>query len=1168
MTKKFYFLTALLLTVAVALSVAAETVTIPTADGTFIDWRKCDLQNAQVENNGENIGSTHGNTVATFTIQNDTQQDFILTFKTAANNLTGEIDVTLTNSSDSKVFEKVAQIKNTGSWYFNGSETVHTYLISQLPADTYTLKFATKSTTSSYAGNWGYLQLLATDSYNKAPGTIGIATGTYNGPKLENNNTNVGYVSNDGTASYSFICSEGGVYKMTTPMRKYGDGTIHVTVTNDETGNVEADGTWTVDANTSDYADVDIPIDGELTTGLKILQLSFATENSFLCNYKDITMTRIANHYAKIAGVTVTGQETTSAEGCDWFIQLPASYNATTTFSVDAKYGTVAASSEGVEITDNGNGTFTLATPTPGTTISVTLTLTPADGTISGKTIYTLKLFRIGEISIVDATVDGVAIGEELLATLNDKLAAEYQNVYTTMPAVKMQCVDGTWFEPVAATEEKPNPVIDGAKATYTFHITMADKEKDYTLTIDGVHIYNKEEGDETVDIKANGGTIENNTWSNGIYTLTTNSLDSYNEFFKMNGSSYTLSLPAGVVVKQLIMKDCSNNYANNDARLTAVTSEGATAYIPADNKYYHSSEGPKHDIIVNIDHHTAGADIVLTQPKLGQPMAWIQLTIEKQNPGTAPKKTGESVTVNGNHAVVAVSFDREIAGDVTASVLNGSAVESTVTAEGGAATLYFAVWNLDYNQQYTLTIAPGAVKDAFGNANTEAVEVVVKTDAKTVVAQAAYDFVIGTVDELKAAFTAVNESNTKADADRKVIFIKNGDYNLGDFVGQGKSCAQLKCYNVSLIGESREGVIIHGDADGISNPVLNLRDRSGFYLQDLTVRNDRDFGNGLFNGGVAVAIYGGDKTVMKNVCMQSNQDTQVTGHRGYFEDCKIHGTVDFICGGGDNFYSNTDLILENREGDVISAPSTSSAHKWGYVFDHCTIMPAEGATVVTDGSWNLGRPWQNEPRTYYLYTKMDVLPSAGGWASMGALVTHFYEYASIDKDGNVVDLSVRKNSPTSTNTYVPVLTDEEAQKYTLENVLGGTDSWLPTEECAETAAPVVSVNDEKVLSWQAVEDARCYVILKDGNYVANVATTSWQAPENGIYTVRSANKNGGLFGTSAEVEVKDATGIIEARSKREEASCEIYNLNGQRVANGQLKKGLYIVNGKKTAIK
>ena len=92
-------------------------------------------------------------------------------------------------------------------------------------------------------------------------------------------------------------------------------------------------------------------------------------------------------------------------------------------------------------------------------------------------------------------------------------------------------------------------------------------------------------------------------------------------------------------------------------------------------------------------------------------------------------------------------------------------------------------------------------------------------------------------------------------------IFIKNGDYDFGS------EEQRLTAYNVSLIGESRDGVMLHGNRDGISNPVLNLRDRTGFYLQDLTVRNDNNFGKEE-KGGVAVAIYGGDKTAMKNVRM------------------------------------------------------------------------------------------------------------------------------------------------------------------------------------------------------------------------------------------------------------------------------------------------------------
>ena len=905
-------------------------ISIPTTTGNYILWNddNATIENATVENDGANIGSTRANTVATFAIGNSTKQDYVLTFATAANGLTGEIEVTLTNANNVKVLNKVAQVKNTSSWYLNGTEATHYFLISQLPKGNYTLRLATKSTTGSYAGNWGNLAFRAASDYDVAPGTLSLSKGTYknNGMRVGESGDEVGWIKNGSIATYSFINQTAGSYQIDMEIKRSNEGQMNVKIVDSTTGATEVDYDYVIPSS-SYGTPQSIALSDELTTGIKTMTLTFTSEQSgYICNYKAPTFTLTAEH------------------------------------------------------------------------------------------------------------------------------------------------------------QDEPEPVVTT----------------------------------ESADIKANGGTIQNNTWTNGVYTMATTSLDSYNQYFKMNGSNYTISVPADVVVKQVVFKECSNNYAGNDARLQSVTSEGATATIPEDNKFYHSSEGDKHDIVVELAHHTAGRDISFNLPKQGQPMCWIQLTVAKQNPETAPAKTAENVTVVNNHAVVAVTFDREITGTVTASINGG-----TVTAEGGATTLYFPVWNLDYSTNYSLNIAAGAVTDTYGNSTTEAIDVAVSVPAKAAVAQASYDYVVSTVDELNAAIAAVNESNKKADAARKTIFLKNGDYDLGNFVGQGKSCAQLKCYNVSLIGESRDGVIIHGETDGISNPILNLRDRTGFYLQDLTVRNDHDYGNGLFNGGVAVAIYGGDKTVMKHVRMLSNQDTQVTGHRAYFEDCAIHGTVDFICGGGDNFYQNCDLVLEDRGGDVIAAPSTSSAHKWGYVFQACTIKAIDGATNVTDGSWNLGRPWQNEPRTYYLNTIMQVLPADNGWTNMSNLPTHFYEYASVDADGDAIDLTVRGNSPSSTNTYTPVLTAEQAARYTVENVLGGTDSWLPTEECVVLAAPTASISGS-TLQWTTVTDARCYVVFKDGQYLTNLTATSLEGIEAGRYTVRAANLNGGL-GDESDAVVKQA---------------------------------------------
>ncbi len=1086
---------------------SATTVDIPTAGGSYMDWRNADLTNANAENNGANVGSTGGSTVITFSINNTVEQAYVLTFATGNKNNSAKVHVQLTASNETVVIDNwTVTSEKTGAWT---PTTPHNYYISNLPIGTYTLRFTT-SDVVDYAGNWGKLAFYAASNYNHAPGVIGIASGGYaGGARLENSDTNVGWISNGTSATYSFICDEAGVYKMTIPMTKYGDGTITTIVTDDETGTEEANGVWIM-TNPTNYEDTDVPVEGELTTGFKTLTMQFATTASFLFNYKDFTMTRVGDHYSKIGGVSIAGQTVTTGATSDWYCQLPVSYAATTTFGVDALYGTVAVTAKDgsdntVAVTDNGNGTYTIETPSLGQTTTVTMVLTPNSGTVSNKTTYTFKIFRIGDISLTAVTVDGVAI--DVLGDINNTpYSATFGACYTTAPVVA-----ATQIDEAAATVDAP--IISGTTYTYTIHGSIAGGSitRDYTLILNNVHAYTPAVGDESINIKANEGTIESNTWSNGVYTLATTSLDSYNQFFKMNGDSYTLSVPSDVVVKQVIMKDCSNNYSGNDARLTAVASTGATAYIPVGNKYYHSSEGAQHDIIVNLEGHTAGTYIVLTQQKKGQPMAWIQLTVEKQNPGTAPVKTAENVTVVNNHAVVAVTFDREIANNVTATINGGS-----VTAEGGAATLYFPVWNLSYSTNYTLSIAAGAVQDAYGNTNSAAIDIAVNTAAKAVVAKKAYDYVVSTADELKDAISAIDATNTNSSAARKVIFLKNGTYDLGS---TGTSTVQwVNAHNISFIGESKDGVIICGTSRDISNPVLNIRYGSGQYMQDLTVRNLTDFDKSV-REAVSVAVYGGNKAIFRNVAMQAQQDTQVTGERSYAVDCDFYGAVDFICGGGDHFYDQCRFVITNP--GFITAPSTNAGNKWGYVMQHCTIDKYVGSyTYEAEGHFTLGRPWQNEPRNYWLNTTMNVKPDDDGWGGMGNLPTHFYEYNSLDANGNAIDLSVRKNSPTSTNHYTPVLTAEEAAKFTVENVLGGTDSWLPTEECVVLEAPVVSF-DGSTLSWTANDDARCYVVFKNGQYLTNQTATTLAISEEGVYSVRAANEKGGMGNMSTTVAVK-----------------------------------------------
>ncbi len=1124
----------------------AAAIELP-GDGKAVDWNNATLENANVENNGANVGSTHDGTTITFTLNNTKAQGYIMTFYTGAKDA-ATLDVNIEANGVSYLDESVT-VSATGNW---SCTEKHQLIIANLPEGESKLTFFVSAATGNYAGNWGNLTFETFGDYDVCPGTLSLAKGLYEETiRTENDNDNVGWVVNGSKATYTFVNTEAGAYNLELPLWLLCDkGSMEIEVTN-EAGAVEGKAKYEWEAKNSDYTDTTIPLKGFMTKGVKKIKFTFANSGSWVCNYKAPKLVKYADKVALITGVTIDGTTVTEGTDTDWYANIPKANGDNVTLKVASFSANITAtakdaSGNDVSVKDNGDGTFTLAAPAFNTTTVVTFKITAQEGAGIDQDTWTVALFRIGEITVTAITIDGqdVAVPEALntgsfTATISDRVA-------TVLPVAEVTLIDGSKIAGKSA--------LNGTTATYTFDAKIGSDSRTFTIVLEGVKIYTPGANDQTADIRWDASLWDEATgaWSDGTFTLKTTSVDGWGGTqFKLNATENTWEFPSDYQVKQVKLVNFYSNYspANGEGRVVSIESAGANVILPTKSTYK-QGQSTEYTMIANIENHVAGAPIKITLEGGGQPVAWFEFVYERVAVSSTPTLKAQNVTSteNKNHCVVTLTFDR-IMNDTEATI-----GDKKIVAEGGSTNLIFPVWDLEYNKDYTFTVAAGAAKDAHGNGNAEAINVNIKVGAKAKVEKLAYDYVVATADEFKAALAAVNSSNNKAEAAQKVIFIKNGDY---DFGGTEQT---LTAYNVSLIGESRDGVVLRGVRDGITNPVLNIKNGIGCYLQDITVRNETNFGKEE-KGGVGVAITGGNKTSFKNVRMQSNQDTHVTGTRAYYENCIIHGTVDFICGGGDQYFYNTQLVLEDRGGNCITAPNTSKGTKWGYVFESCTISAAEGATKVVDGGYNLGRPWQNEPRCTYLNTTMNVLASDAGWTKMSDLPTHFYEYNSLKADGSKVDLSKRQNSPSSTNTYNPVLTDAEAAKFTMHNVLGGTDSWLPTEETAEVAAPEAKI-EGNTLSWTDIEDARCYAIYCDGKYVANITDSKYSLTDSGKYVVYAANAKGGLGKASAEIEYQ-STGINSIEATDSTIDAPVYNLQGQRVH--EMKKGnLYIKNGVK----
>ncbi len=529
-----------------------------------------------------------------------------------------------------------------------------------------------------------------------------------------------------------------------------------------------------------------------------------------------------------------------------------------------------------------------------------------------------------------------------------------------------------------------------------------------------------------------------------------------------------------------------------------------------------------------------------------------VKLVDDGQDPTLVSTIPTEGATGASATGKIVLNFHEKVALQNAKATISDKEVEGVVSGK----TVTFSYMGLEYNKEYTFTLAANSVYDLTGNACKNDIVIKFTTIAPPTVTPGQYDAVVTNADEFLAALEKADGSN------RFRIFLHDGIYDLGT------ACLTTVPGNVSLIGESMENTIIVNDpqAEGIGVSATLCTGGENIYMQDLTLKSvdyDRLIETGASMGRCVVLQENASKAVYKNVSLLSNQDTYYTRatKRTYWEGGLIAGTVDYLCGGGDVFFNGVTLYNNKRgSGDCITAPATSS--DWGYVFSNCTI---DGA-AEQDGAYSLGRPWQGSPRAVYINTTMKIIPAASGWSDMGVVPALFAEYNSHTESGAPVDCSNRKTSFSVSGqnmavSYNPVLTAEEAAKFTVENVLAGDDGWQPQLLTEQALTPNVTV-ESGILTWNASDYVFCYAICKNGKIVAFTNENSWTIPadatDEDYFSVRAANNMGGLCPASVAVNKNGTTGIIGVVAEGEVLSTEIFNLNGVQL--NKLQQGINII--------
>ena len=429
------------------------------------------------------------------------------------------------------------------------------------------------------------------------------------------------------------------------------------------------------------------------------------------------------------------------------------------------------------------------------------------------------------------------------------------------------------------------------------------------------------------------------------------------------------------------------------------------------------------------------------------------------------------------------------------------------------------------------------------------------------------YTVKAGDAKSFSTTLEIVNAANAATDAPRSYIFLPDGTYDLGD-----KCLTQISGNNISIIGESMDKTIIVNkpaiENEGIGTTATLLNTSNNLYMQDVTLQNALEYYKSGSAGRAVCLQDRGTQTICKNVKMLSYQDTYYSNEPNgkgqfYFEDSEIHGTVDYVCGGGDVYFNRVLFVNESRKKgekngeDVIAAPNSKS--EWGYIFKDCTIENKAA-------NFSLGRSWNNITRLTWLNTtvnqKDEILNDDKKYAyftinAMGdAMADKFRLDVLKDAEGNVFSPAEKKvifkNSGATQQKAEEniILTAEEAATYTLDAVFG---DWKPEAKAAQATATVTTLKDGK-LSWTG--DAKMYLVAKDGKFYTLTTENSLTVNDNkASFTVRAANDMGG-FGTANGTV---STGINSIMATEATAiKTAIFAADGTQLSN--LQKGINII--------
>lgn len=367
------------------------------------------------------------------------------------------------------------------------------------------------------------------------------------------------------------------------------------------------------------------------------------------------------------------------------------------------------------------------------------------------------------------------------------------------------------------------------------------------------------------------------------------------------------------------------------------------------------------------------------------------------------------------------------------------------VTTSGHTATLYPRDGALAYGKTYAVTIDAGAFTSASGTAFTGVADrsswtfstagsgPSPRSTKLTVSADGTGDFCT-----VQGALDFIPADNTTP----ILILLRDGTY-FETVYFNGKN-------NLTLLGQSRAGVVIEYPNNNNFNKAPGTYHRSAFYannvsgltLANLTVRNSTPQKGSQAEAVILTGPAATAHNIITHADLLSYQDTVQLNGQVYVADSRIEGDVDFLWGSGPAFFQNCAIRMLRARGGYFTQIRNAESHH-GFVFVDCALTAVPGSTDHVLARIDPAVFPHSE--VVWINCTMGDFIAPAGWkfdkTAPGPDI-RFWEHQSIDAaTGRPLDVSARH--PASRQLTHPADAATIASYRTPANVLGG--DWSPT---------------------------------------------------------------------------------------------------------------------------